>query len=762
MKQLMKRGGAMLLALILCISLFAAFPAEAATVSYVTVNVSGYGQVIKNWGNRGEEATFLSQNAVQFYEDNQTSYAELSGYTGASSTSAVPSSALYSQLKTLMAGNHDEITSYADTKDLYQYTDCQNSGKTTNKISSFYSGALIGPAWDSGSTWNREHTWPNSKGLEGSDEDDIMMLRPTAVSENSSRGNKAYGESSGYYNPNSTSGGKYNLHGDVARIMLYQYVRWGNTKYMWGTSGVMESKDVLLRWMEEDPVDTWELGRNDSVESITGTRNVFVDYPELAFLLFDAEIPTDMTTPSGEAADGGAAYSITAQTSNQSHGTVSVSGRVINASPATGYEVTGYTLVSGTAEITREGNAFTVRASSDCVVRIEFGARSQKTVSYAENAGIAATQTAYSGDIITLPSHKTQVAEGNTFIGWVDHVVEETATAPAYYTAGSKYTVTEDVTFYALYAGAKEGTGLSSNLFEPFTGTLTEGDYIIVSHETDGDYAAKAEIISNRLNFEEVSYTNGNIATTDSSIIWHIAPDGSYWTIYNADDKTYAAGTGVKNKAGLTTSVTDYARWSYTHQSSTYELINKGNDAKGINCRLRKNGNYGFACYSASTGVSLRLYKRASGTLVYFTLSCSHANKYAVQQMDPGCTSVGYTEGIYCPDCEEYLSGYEQIPALGHSYQRSDAQGYVTLTCKNCTDSYIIEDAQRLGDVNDDLNVDDKDALYLLRHVLMPTRYPVWGEANVNGDAVLSDADAVYLLRHTMLPDRYPLYPKAN
>jgi hypothetical protein len=63
----------------------------------------------------------------------------------------------------------------------------------------------------------------------------------------------------------------------------------------------MESVEVLLAWMEADPVDTWELGRNDSVQSITGTRNVFVDYPELAFLLFGEEIPADMQTPSGGA-----------------------------------------------------------------------------------------------------------------------------------------------------------------------------------------------------------------------------------------------------------------------------------------------------------------------------------------------------------------------------------------------------------------------------------------------------------------------------
>ena len=128
-----------------------------------------------------------------------------------------------------------------------------------------------------------------------------MMLRPASVSENSSRGNKAYGESSGYYDPNSLG---QNVRGDCARIVLFVYTRWGNTGSMWGSSGVMESLNVLLKWMEEDPVDTWEMGRNDAVQSITGTRNVFVDYPEYAWMLFGKSVPTDMVTPSGKASSG--------------------------------------------------------------------------------------------------------------------------------------------------------------------------------------------------------------------------------------------------------------------------------------------------------------------------------------------------------------------------------------------------------------------------------------------------------------------------
>lgn len=294
MKNVTKRGLAMLIVLVMCLAFFPLLNvnASAADVDYVYS-----GKYIYNWGTRGEVATFLSPNAEDFYTGSYT-YDALSAYSGGTGKSNAPSSALYKQLQSLMKSNHSHITSYAETRDLYKYTDCQNSG---GKISSFYSGSAIGPAWGEGN-WNREHTWPNSKGLGGSDENDIMMLRPTATSENSSRGNTAYGKSSGYYNPNSESGNKYDLRGDVARIFLYVYVRWGNINYAWGTGGVMESVDVLLEWMEVDPVDTWELGRNDSVESITGTRNVFVDYPEFAFLLFGEEIPENMQTPSGEAA----------------------------------------------------------------------------------------------------------------------------------------------------------------------------------------------------------------------------------------------------------------------------------------------------------------------------------------------------------------------------------------------------------------------------------------------------------------------------
>ena len=441
MKQNLNRIVSVVLVLVLCIGLLSGLSthAQAATVDYVYS-----GDYIYNWGQREETATFLSPNAQNFYQENQVRYEELATLSGSYDINSVSSSALYKKLQQLMVSNHDHITSYNETRGLYQYTDCQNSGRYSKKISSFYSGKEIGPGWDGGDTWNREHTWPNSKGS-GDGENDIMMLRPTSKSENGGRGNTAYGESSGYYDPNMESKGAHNLHGDVARIMLYVYVRWGNTSNMWGYNGVIENVNVLLKWMEEDPVDTWELGRNDSVEAITGTRNVFVDYPELAFLLFSREVPSDMTTPSGKAASN-KTYTVTATANNAAWGKVAVSGSTIVATPAAGYKVSGYTIVSGSATVTRSGNIFQVKASSNCTIRIDFTQKdtSCKHTNTSNDPGTAPTCTdsgytagTYCKDCKTyISGHATVPATGHNY---TDTLTPPTATEDGFttHTCGS-------------------------------------------------------------------------------------------------------------------------------------------------------------------------------------------------------------------------------------------------------------------------------------------------------------------------------------
>lgn len=252
-----------------------------------------------NWGTRDEACTSLSNAATAYYTEDYT-YDKLITKTP---------SELQSALNKLMTDTHKYESSYDDCHNLANYTDCQDGNMTY--ISTLYTAQnLTMDDWAGSNTtsgkWNREHVWPKSLGGKplgyektrgGSD---LHHIRPTDSAVNSTRGNTPYGNSSGYYTPAN------NVKGDVARIILYVYVRWNTEWSATSVTKAFQSVEVLLDWCELDPVDTWEMGRNEVIEAYQGNRNVFIDYPELAWKLFGRQAPSNMTTPSGEAAGGNA------------------------------------------------------------------------------------------------------------------------------------------------------------------------------------------------------------------------------------------------------------------------------------------------------------------------------------------------------------------------------------------------------------------------------------------------------------------------
>ena len=518
-----------------------------------------------------------------------------------------------------------------------------------------------------------------------------MMLRPTTTTENSSRGNEAFGESGSYYDPNDESNGQYNLHGDVARIVLYVYVRWGNTSYMWGTSGVMESKEVLLKWMEEDPVDTWELGRNDAVQSITGTRNVFVDYPELAFDLFNADVPAGYDTPSG----GAVSYNITATSNNTSYGTVSVSGRTITASPKSGYYASGYTVTSGSATVTQNGNTFTVNATSDCTIRINFAARKTVTVSFA--GADVASKTGYSGDVMTLPT--VTAPEGFTFLGWTaSKLSEDTTTKPNYYT--TSFTPTASTTLYALYTYSVGGSGateyvltdlvdIGANETTIITVTTSSGTVYAMNNDNGTSKAPAGVTVT-------VS-SDGTVLTTEpaENLKWNVGGSANAYIFYpegNTSIWLYCTGTNNGVRVGTTSANT------FKIDSSTGYLYHNGT-SRYIGVYTT---NPDWRCYTTNGGnianQTLGFYVLREQGTTYYTgdpIKCEHTNTTNTAAVAATCTESGYTAGVYCNDCESYISGHEVVAALGHSYgawvittaPTCTTAGKQTKTCSVCGDT---------------------------------------------------------------------------
>ena len=303
MNKLTKSMIAMLLSFVLIISTFVPTVAvETRAATQPTKYSSTY-----NSGERNVICTTLDGTSAAKYYTGIYTYDTLDDYSG---------NALYSQLQSLMRTTHKYISTYNDCHYEADKTDCQNEDGTVLLIYTSY--AATQSQWNG---WNREHVWPQSLGGGNTTGGgaDLHHIRPSDAVVNSTRGNKKYGNTNGgtaKYGSNPASGylgGYYNstyfepldnVKGDVARICLYVYVRWGTA---WGADSITEvfqSVDVLLEWCALDPVDTWEMGRNEVVQGIQGNRNVFIDYPELAWLLFDREVPQTLVTPSGEAANG--------------------------------------------------------------------------------------------------------------------------------------------------------------------------------------------------------------------------------------------------------------------------------------------------------------------------------------------------------------------------------------------------------------------------------------------------------------------------
>ena len=159
--------------------------------------------------------------------------------------------------------------------------------------------------------WNREHTYPRSRGgFNSIDMDDIAdgrdvfwnttadslrhgnsdahALRAVDGPENSSRGNQHYGQ---YNGPDGTLGG---FKGDVARSVLFMELRYNGLQvvngFPEGTVGEMGDLATLLDWHRNDPPDDFEMNRNNVIYTWQYNRNPLIDYPDLVEYLWGTNV----------------------------------------------------------------------------------------------------------------------------------------------------------------------------------------------------------------------------------------------------------------------------------------------------------------------------------------------------------------------------------------------------------------------------------------------------------------------------------------
>jgi endonuclease I len=224
-----------------------------------------------------------------------------------------------------------KVVGYGGLKEAYSTTDTRPDGYLRDwySDSTFYEpGSNYSTATKAeGLGYNREHLLPQSWFGKGRDPmySDITHVVPTDARLNSIRNDNPFGEvtdqtaqvatsETGFCRwgaPNKRLGTPTGLtkvfepndseKGDIARIYFYMMTCYEDTIGSWrdtwtasrtapfvfaeeGTAYEPLQEWVMtmfMRWSEQDPVDSIETARNNSVFNVQGNRNPFVDYPGL-------------------------------------------------------------------------------------------------------------------------------------------------------------------------------------------------------------------------------------------------------------------------------------------------------------------------------------------------------------------------------------------------------------------------------------------------------------------------------------------------
>jgi len=205
-------------------------------------------------------------------------------------------------------------SSTTDVWDILKESD-QDPNNPDNVIL-FYTGWSVNAEqeYNNGSGWSREHVWAKSRGDFGTNPPagtDAHNLRPVDISVNSARNNRWFDNCEKPYLDGGITTGCFTsdtswvwqprdeVKGDVARIICYMATRYEGKNgepdleiidYLPeenNTNDPVHAKlSTLLEWNAEDPVDDFEMRRNDVVYQYQNNRNPFIDHPEYVERIF--------------------------------------------------------------------------------------------------------------------------------------------------------------------------------------------------------------------------------------------------------------------------------------------------------------------------------------------------------------------------------------------------------------------------------------------------------------------------------------------
>lgn len=285
------------------------------------------------------------------------------------------------------------------------------------------------------------------------------------------------------------------------------------------------------------------------------------------------------------------------------------------------------------------------------------------TVTYSVPSGVAAVELVKVEANTTTTLEIAENYDKYTFVGWMTTEYAQSTDMPDYLEAGTDYTVTQDITLYAVYTYS-EGSGAWTLVTD--VNALSNGNQIVIV-ASGFDYALGTTQNSNNRATVAVAKGDKTVEISESVQIITLEEgtvDGTY--AFNVSAGYLYAASSSSNY--LRTQVTNDANGSWTIEITDAGVATI--KAQGDNTRnwLRFNNSNSpkiFSCYGSGQN-DVSIYKKDGNTFYTTSFSgCAHTAT-TEETTDATCTETGLTK-VICTACNAVLEETE-LPALGHNY----------------------------------------------------------------------------------------------
>ena len=519
---------------------------------------------------------------------------------------------------------------------------------------------------------NREHVWPKAEGFHtsgagGARGDPFHLMAGNGYANNihsnyyygyvdtsksyTNCGSKYSNLSGNYRGSSKTLGGSTNVFepqdsdkGDIARAIFYMVARynylsgsdsdgintnnpnlaltqslsdWESSGYVSSTSktGKLGIMTDLLAWHHADPVDEYEIRRNNLLyTNFTNNRNPFIDFPEWADFIWGSvnyngsayvsnnTTPTGYATPSSDTINGynaASSVSVTGVSLNVNSTTLSVGSSIdliptISPSNASNKSVTWTssrtsvaTVTNGTVNAVATGNAtITVRTAdggftATCSVTVQTGSiavtgvnvnPTSLSLEVGDSSSLAATVLPINATNknVTWTSSNTSAATVSN--GLVTAVSEGSATITAT-TADGGFTATCAVTVAEAEVPTVDFTISKDDYTPGYAASGTSGTIlktIVSNNDLTINYAGINTQSQNGTAYPYTMYAGGNGYIYSSN-----CPSGYYPSKVTV---SFTSGTGTGGKVGIT-----YSANAVTTKQTVSGAVTKGGICELLN-----------------------------------------------------------------------------------------------------------------------------------------------------------------------------------